>query len=139
MRRLFKFMVGIHATIYRLSGGRVGVTIGGMGMLILTTKGRRSGKSRAAPLGYMMDQDSYVVIASYGGSATNPSWYLNLIDQPRASVQVKGRKVAVTARTVTAEAREQLWSRLIAKAPLYQKFQDSTARQIPLVLLTPAT
>jgi deazaflavin-dependent oxidoreductase (nitroreductase family) len=87
----------------------------------------------------MMDQDSYVVIASYGGSATNPSWYLNLIDQPRASVQVKGRKVAVTARTVTAEAREQLWSRLIAKAPLYQKFQDSTARQIPLVLLTPAT
>jgi deazaflavin-dependent oxidoreductase (nitroreductase family) len=139
MRRLFKIVVIIHATIYRLSGGRLGVTIGGMGMLILTTTGRRSGKPRAVPLGYMMENDSYVVIASYGGSTTNPAWYLNLINEPRAFVQVKGHKVAVTAQKVEAADREQLWSRLIAKAPLYQKFQDRTKRQIPMVFLTPAT
>jgi deazaflavin-dependent oxidoreductase (nitroreductase family) len=139
MRRLFKFLVRVHSIIYRLSGGRVGVTIGGMGMLILTTKGRRSGKPRAVPLGYMMENDSYVVIASYGGSTTNPAWYLNLINEPRAFVQVKGHKVAVTAQKVEAADREQLWSRLIAKAPLYQKFQDRTKRQIPMVFLTPAT
>ena len=139
MRRLFKIVVIIHATIYRLSGGRLGVTIGGMGMLILTTTGRRSGKPRAVPLGYMMENDSYIVIASYGGSARNPAWYLNLLNEPRAFVQVKGHKVAVTAQRIDAEAREQLWSRLIAKRPLYQQFQDRTKRQIPMVLLTPAT
>ena len=139
MRRLFKIVVRVHSIIYRLSGGRVGVTIGGMGMLILTTKGRHSGKPRAVPLGYMMENDSYVVIASYGGSATNPAWYLNLINEPRAFVQVKGHKVAITSETVDAADREQLWSRLIAEAPLYQKFQDRTKRQIPMVFLTPAT
>ena len=138
MRRLFMMLVRIHSTIYRLSGGRVGITIGGMGMLILTTKGRRSGKPRAVPLGYITEKDSYVVIASYGGSARNPAWYLNLLNEPSALVQVKGRRVEVTAHKVDVEAREQLWSHLIARAPLYQKFQDRTQRKIPMVFLTPA-
>ena len=137
MRWLFRLAVSIHTAIYRLSGGRVGASIGGMRMLILTTRGRRSGKARSVPLGYILDRDNYVVIASYGGSARHPSWYLNLISEPRGFVQVKGRRIAVTAQVAEPYAREHLWDRLVEKAPLYQKYQDRTKRQIPMVLLTP--
>ena len=107
-------------------------------MLILTSTGRRSGKTHKVPLGYIMDGDSYVVIASYGGSTRNPEWYLNIVSEPRVSVQVKGDRITVTAQTVDTVARERLWTQLVAKAPLYQKFQDRTTRQIPMVLLTPS-
>ena len=139
MRRLFKIAVGIHTTIYCLTGGRVGVSIGGMHMLILTTTGRRSGKAHEVPLGYLIDGDSYVVIASYGGSTRNPDWYLNLVGEPRAFVQVKGHRIAVTAQIADTVDRERLWAQLVAKAPLYQKYQDRTTRQIPMVLLQPIT
>ncbi len=137
MRWLFKFGVSIHTAIYRLSGGRVGASIGGMRMLILTTRGRRSGKARSVPLGYILDGDAYVVIASYGGSPRHPSWHLNLLSEPRGFVQVKGRRIAVTAQVAEPSAREQLWNRLVEKAPLYQKYQGRTKRQIPMVVLTP--
>ena len=137
MGRLLKFAVGIHTTVYRLTGGRVGVSIGGMRMLILTTTGRRSDKAHKVPLGYLMDGDSYVVIASYGGSTRNPDWYLNIVREPRVFVQVSGHRISVTAQMADTEARERLWTQLVAKAPLYQKFQDRTTRQIPMLLLTP--
>ena len=136
-RRLFKFVVGIHTTIYRLTGGRVGVSIGGMRMLILTTIGRRSGKAHKVPLGYIMDGDSYVVIASYGGSPRNPDWYLNIECQRRVFVQVNGYRISGTAKIADTDARERLWTQLVAKAPLYQKYQDRTTSQIPMILLTP--
>ena len=139
MRRLFKFAIGIHTAVFRLTGGRVGVSIGGMRMLILTTTGRRSGKAHKVPLGYLIDGDSYVVIASYGGSTRNPDWYLNLVRESRAFVQVKAHRIAVTAQTTDTVDRERLWTQLVAKAPLYQKYQDRTTRQIPMVLLTPFT
>ena len=139
MRLLFKFAVGIHATIFRLTGGRVGASIGGMRILILTTTGRRSGKAHDVLLGYLIDGDSYVVIASYGGSARNPDWYLNLVSEPRAFVQVKRHRIAVTAHMAGRVDRERLWAQLVAKAPIYQKYQDRTTRQIPMVLLTPFT
>jgi len=106
-------------------------------MLILTTKGRRSGRVHRVPLGYLMEQDSYVVIASYRGSPKHPAWYLNLLNEPQAIVQVNRSRLAVVARIADAEARERLWTRLVTKTPLYQRFQDHTSRQIPMVYLTP--
>ena len=137
MQRLFKFAVYIHTTVFRLTGGRVGFSIGGMRMLILTTTGRRSGKAHKVPLGYIMDGDSYVVIASYGGSNRNPDWYLNIESDPSVFVQVRGRRISVTAQMADAVARDRLWTQLVAKAPVYQKYQDRTTRQIPMVRLTP--
>ena len=137
MRWLFKIGMRVHTAIFRLSGGRVSASLGGMGILLLTAKGRRSGKPRSVPLGYLIDNDSYLVIASYGGSANHPAWYLNLLNEPSATILVKGGRIAVTAHKVDTEAREQLWFRVVAKASIYQKYQDRTQRQIPLVLLTP--
>lgn len=116
----------------------MGTSIGGMRMLILTTKGRRSSKARAVALGYIEEGNSYVVIASYGGSVNHPDWYLNLRNTPLASAQVRGKKLAVRAQTVNAEDRAWLWPKLVAKVPLYQHYQDRTKREIPLVYLTPA-
>ena len=85
MRLLFKFGVSIHTAIYRLSGGRVGASIGGMRMLILTTRGRRSGKARSVPLGYILDGDAYVVIASYGGRYPRPKGH----DEPTSRASTR--------------------------------------------------
>ena len=108
-------------------------------MLILTTKGRRSGRVHRVPLGYIMERDAYVVIASYRGLASHPAWYLNLLNEPQATVQVNRRKFAVIASTADAEARERLWTRLVTRTPLYKRFQDRTNRRIPMVYLTPVT
>ena len=137
MRWFFKLVRTTHVAIYRLSGGRVGASLAGMPMLVLATKGRRSGRVHSVPLGYMMEQESYVVIASYRGSPRHPAWYLNLLKEPQATVQVNRRKIAVVARTADAEARERLWTCLVANTPLYKRFQERTKRQIPMVYLTP--
>ena len=117
----------------------MGASIAGMPMLVLTTKGRRSGRVHTVPLGYMMERDSYVVIASYRGSSRHPAWYLNLLNEPQAIVQVNRRKFAVIAEKADAEARERLWTCLVTNTPLYKRFQDRTNRQIPMVYLTPVT
>ena len=139
MRWFFKLGRTVHAAVYRLSGGRIGASIAGMPMLILATKGRRSGRVHSVPLGYMMERDSYVVIASYRGSPSHPAWYLNLLSEPQAIVQVNRRRIAVVARTADAEAKERLWTCLVTRTPLYKRFQERTTRQIPMVYLTPVT
>ena len=108
-------------------------------MLVLATKGRRSGRVHIVPLGYMMEQNSYVVIASYRGSPRNPAWYVNLLNDPQATVQVNKRKFTVVAKTAEDEDRDRLWTCLVASTPLYKRFQERTKRQIPMVYLTPVT
>ena len=88
MRWFFKLVRSTHATVFRLSGGRIGASIAGMPMLLLTTKGRQSGRAHTVPLGFLMEEDSFVVIASYRGSPRNPAWYLNLQSEPQVTVQV---------------------------------------------------
>ena len=73
MRWFFKLVRSIHATVFRLSGGRIGASIAGMPMLLLTTKGRQSGRAHTVPLGFLMEEDSFVVIASYRGLPRNPA------------------------------------------------------------------
>ncbi len=137
VRWFFKLVRTLHALVFGWSGGRVAASIAGMPMLVLTTKGRRTGRAHSIPLGYMTDQDSYVVIASYRGSPRNPEWYLNLLQETNAIVQVSNRKIAVVATTADTESRDRLWPLLIAKTPIYKRFQDRTSRQIPLIYLTP--
>ena len=137
MRWFFKLVRSTHATVFRLSGGRIGASIAGMPILLLTTKGRQSGRAHTVPLGFLMEEDSFVVIASYRGSPRNPAWYLNLQSEPQVTVQVGERNIAVVAKTADAEGRARLWNRLVAKTPIYKRFQDRTSRQIPVVYLMP--
>lgn len=134
-----------HLRAYRESGGSEGHDFdarpyGGTGIvpsLLLTTTGRLSGERREMPLFYGAAGDGFVVIGSKGGSATQPAWYLNLLAEPRAEVQVRERRIAVRARVAEGDERAALWARMVALYPMYEDYQARTPRRIPVVVLEP--
>jgi deazaflavin-dependent oxidoreductase (nitroreductase family) len=110
----------------------------GVPTLLLTTRGRRSGKLRRTPLIYGRDGDAYVVVASYGGSPQHPDWYLNLGDDPDVEIQVGDQVMRARAATAEGDDRERLWSRMTGIWPDYDQYQARTERVIPVVALEPA-
>jgi F420H(2)-dependent quinone reductase len=134
-----QWMTGMNIVAYRLSEGRVaGHVPSGAPICLLTTTGRRSGRPRTVPLLYVPDGDDYVVVASRGGMATHPAWYLNLRADPVATVQAGSRVERVTARDATGEERDRLWPTLTAAYVHFDAYQHRTPRLIPMVILTPA-
>jgi len=114
----------------RLPGGNV---------LVLHTTGRKSGKHRETPLTFTRDGDAWVVIASDGGAAKHPDWYMNLSVTPNAEVEVGGRRTPVVAETVEGPYRDRLWRRAARSFPGYEAYQSRTAREIPVVRLEPVS
>jgi F420H(2)-dependent quinone reductase len=110
-----------------------------MPVLLLTTKGRKSGKERTVPLGYLDAGDRYVVIGSKGGVAPeHPAWYLNLRADADVGVQIGSERRRMRARRASAEEEERLWPRVLAQGRGYEKYRQKTTREIPLVYLEPA-
>lgn len=136
-RCLIRGVSQMHRFWYRLSGGRLGSRLGRVDILLLTTTGRRTGRRWTTPLSYLRDGADLVVIASNGGSDRHPVWYLNLLAQPRATVELRERVLSVTARTAAAEERTRLWPRIVGMYAGYERYQRRTSRQIPVVLLRP--
>jgi len=137
MKYLLKVMIPVNIFLYKLTGGAVGGTVRGLPVLLLTTTGRKSGKSRTVPLGYLKDGATYVIIASYAGQPKNPAWFFNLQDHPEATIQVKRLEMRVNAETANPEKRGELWARLMQVAPGYANYQERTDREIPMVILHP--
>jgi F420H(2)-dependent quinone reductase len=128
----------LHERAYRATRGRIGGRLQGMPVLLLTTKGRRSGQPRTVPLTYFEDDgEALLVIGSRGGSPRHPDWYLNLEADPEAEIQIGREHRRVRARTASAEEAERLWPIVLEKAPVYGKYRARTSREIPLVLLAP--
>jgi deazaflavin-dependent oxidoreductase (nitroreductase family) len=136
-RSLIRTLGRTHLAFYRLSRGRLLDRLAGMPVLLLTTTGRRSGKARTAPLTFFRVGDDYVVVASNGGSDRPPAWSLNLLQSPRATVEVGHDRVTVQARTATAAERERLWPMITGTYKGYASYQLRTSRPIPVVILTP--
>ncbi|MEU4380274.1 nitroreductase family deazaflavin-dependent oxidoreductase [Micromonospora echinofusca] len=107
----------------------------GVFTLLLTTRGRRSGKLRRTALIYGRDGDAYLVVASQGGDPKHPAWYLNLHDEPLVEVQVGAERFTARARTATAEEKPRMWSTMAAIWPAYDEYQAKTDRDIPVVVL----
>ncbi len=108
-------------------------------MLLLTTRGSATGKPHTVPLLYLREDSTLVVIASWGGRPHHPDWYVNLTDEPRATVQVQTKRWAVRARTANESERELWWPRIVAAYPGYRNYQSRTDRIIPVVFLEPAS
>ena len=126
----------LHRIIYRLSGGRLGVRLTRTApTLLLTTIGRKTGRSRTVPLIYLADGERLIVVGSMGGAATHPAWWRNLRAQPEAWVEVAGRRWAVRAEEARGDERERLWGRLLAIFPGFAAYQRATNRSIPVVIL----
>jgi deazaflavin-dependent oxidoreductase (nitroreductase family) len=126
-----------HVRRYQETDGEVGYWWNGAPTLLLTTTGRRSGEARTTPLIFGRDGDDYLVVASVGGMPTHPAWYLNLIDDPSARIQVKGEHIDVVARTAEAEEKSRLWRIVNDVWPNYDAYQERTDRVIPVVVLSP--
>jgi len=134
---LLKAGVSVSVFLYRLTGGGMGGRMQSMPVLLLTTTGRKSGKKRTVPLGFLRDGSAYVIIASYGGQPRNPAWFLNLQSHAEATIQVKKRQMQVKAETANPEKRRELWARLMEVSPGYANYQKRTTREIAMVILHP--
>jgi F420H(2)-dependent quinone reductase len=138
MRRVVRVFSSLHRGLYRLSGGKIGGSTGKMPVLLLTTTGRKSGQPRTWPVGYIRDGDRLVISASAGGEPAHPIWYLNLTAHPRVLVQLGQATIPMDAVAATGAERAPLWSRLVGDFPVFADYQNRTAREIPLVILTKA-
>jgi deazaflavin-dependent oxidoreductase (nitroreductase family) len=127
--------VARHVRGYLDTDGRSGHKWHGARTLLLTTRGRRSGKLRRTALIYGRDGDRYLVVASNGGARDHPFWYLNLSAQPEVQVQVEAERFAARARTADADERPRLWRRMTEIWPEYDRYQKRTSREIPVVVL----
>ena len=127
--------VNRHIKSYVESGGAKGHRWNGVDTLLLTTRGRKTGKLRRSALIYGQDGDSYVIVASKGGSKDHPAWYLNLVAEPEVEVQVGAETFTARASTTEGARRERLWAEMADIWPDYEKYQRRTERQIPVVIL----
>lgn len=129
--------VADHIRDYLETDGVQGHLYQGWPTLLLTTRGRRSGRLRRTALIYGRDRDRYLLVASNGGAERHPAWYLNLTDTPTVSLQVGSDHLTATARTATAEEKPRLWRIVTAVFPQYARYQEESTRELPLVILEP--
>jgi deazaflavin-dependent oxidoreductase (nitroreductase family) len=132
-----------HRTIYRVTGGRRGLrpptASGAFGMLRLQTVGRRTGKARAAILGYVEDGPNLATLAMNGWGDPEPAWWLNLQARPDAVIELKGERREIHARAAVGEERERLWAALAAHSGYgtLDAFAARRSRETAVVVLEP--
>ena len=127
----------LHSFAFRATRGRFVRSYHGAPVLVLETRGRKSGKVRSVPLLYVEDGGDWVVMASSGGDDHHPAWYLNLEAEPRvAVVTADGRRNALAMATEGAE-REHLFEALKAVYPSYETYRERTTRELPVIRLRP--
>ena len=134
---LIKFFTTLHVSLFRLSGGRVGNRLGKQSALLLHTVGRNSAKDYYTTLSYYRDGDNYLVVASNWGKESDPDWYLNLIQQPKTTIQVGSKILNVEARPAEGEDYQRLWVLVTRKNEQYITYQNGMKRRIPIMILSP--
>lgn len=133
----FRLFGDEHVRKYEETGGEVGHAWNGTHVLILHAKGRKSGQIHKVPLIYGRDGDDYLIVASKGGAAKHPGWYLNLLAHPEVTIQVLGEQLQVRTHTATPAEKPRLWPIMTKEWPDYDRYQAKTERDIPLVVLSP--
>lgn len=124
------------AELLERSGGTEGTTLNGMPVILLTTKGNKTGKLRKTPLMRVEHKGEYAVVASLGGAPKHPVWYYNVKAEPLVELQDGTAKADYTAREVTGDEKAVWWERAVAAYPDYADYQKKTDREIPVFVLT---
>ena len=125
----------IHLRLYLWSSGRIGHTLRGLPVLILRTKGKKTGLPRTNALMCLPHGKDFTVIASNVGEDHDPAWWINLKAQGEASVQIGKEHYTIRAREVEGEEREKLWQAIAKINSDYEQYRTWTSRRIPVVLL----
>lgn len=131
-----RIMHVIDRPLLRLTRGRFGLSTR-FPTLLLTTTGAKSGAPRTVPLLYVECDGGWAVIGTRFGSTRHPGWYHNLRRHPEATVEIRSRRYACTAREATDAEREQIWPRAVSMYPGYETYRGRANRRIPIIILTP--
>ncbi|TCO48936.1 nitroreductase family deazaflavin-dependent oxidoreductase [Actinocrispum wychmicini] len=138
LSRISPYVLATDKVLLRLTKGRVTlVGIAGLPALILTVKGRRSGQPRDVPLLYVPDGKDILLVGSNWGGPGHPVWTVNLMANPDASVNIKGRTHDVHAHRLTGDERARIWPTLTRTWPAYDNYQSRTDRELRVFRLTP--
>lgn len=124
-----------HCAVYLGTRGLIGANLFGIKMLLLTTRGRKTGQRRTLPLAYVEYKGDLIVVASNGGSDKPPAWWLNLRSAATAEVQVNSESFEVSWTEAPKQERMAYWRRLQAAIPAYRIYRVRTEREIPILLL----
>ena len=129
--------VPVHRLLFHLSKGRLLGRLEGQGVLVLVTKGRRSGKARSSPLMYFQfdEPDDLIVVASNYGRNRHPAWYLNAAADPSVTVEIDGECFEAEAHMTQGEERATLFDKVATANPRFAGYRAGTDRQIPVVAL----
>jgi deazaflavin-dependent oxidoreductase (nitroreductase family) len=126
---------------YEASGGERANTLMDTGwpIIIITTRGNKSGKLRKIPVMRVEHDGEYALVASLGGAPQHPVWYYNLVADPTAvTIQDGPEPMDVVVREVTGEEKAEWWERAVAAYPPYAEYQAQTDRVIPVLVASPA-
>ena len=135
-RPLMSAMIGLSILAHRVLGDRMRVM--GRPLLLVETVGARSGEARSTLLGWFPDstEGSWLVVASFGGAARHPAWFLNMARNPdKVWVEIGKRKLQVQPESLSGADRAEAWQRIVSLAPGYAGYQQKTDREIPVVRL----
>ncbi len=118
--------------LYESSGGRDGTTLRGMPVVVVTSRGARSGKIRKTPLMRVEHEGSYALVASKGGAPEHPVWYHNLLADPHIELRDGASAWDMVVREVQGAEKATWWERAVAAYPDYASYQEKTDREIPV-------
>ncbi|MFJ5611653.1 nitroreductase family deazaflavin-dependent oxidoreductase [Streptomyces sp. NPDC093221] len=121
---------------FRASHGKVGGPFEGAPMVLLHTRGARTGIERVNPLMYMADGDRYLVFASKGGADTHPAWYLNLLAHPDIDIEIGDETIPVHAEELKGAERDEKYAEQASRFPGFADYQKKTSRVIPVIALS---
>ena len=124
---------------FRANGGNVSGGFKGAPLLLLHTRGAKTGAERVNPMMYRKVDGGYAVFASKAGAPTNPDWYYNLIAHPHVQAEIGTGTVPLTARVASDDEREPIWSAHKSEYPGFADYEAKTSRKIPVVILEPAS
>ena len=122
---------------FRANGGKVGGNFAGRTLLLLHTKGAKSGQERINPVAYTKDGERLVIIASKGGAPTNPAWYHNIVANPQVTIEVGTEQFQADATIPAEPERTRLYDQMVEVMPGFGEYRLKTTRQIPVIVLAP--
>ena len=134
---LIKWFMRINAFFLRITNGRLGGKLGTQTILLLETVGRKSGQPRQIPIAYFFHEGKYLVVESNWGKDRHADWYLNLLKNPRAILQVNGRTIHVEAHDAQGDEYAGLWRFATERHPPFLRYQKMTKRRIPIIVFQP--
>lgn len=137
MSKVTRAGANLHAALYRRSSSPKIRRIAGLPILLLTVKGRRSGKELTTPVCYLEVEGGYAVTGSAGGSDDEPQWFRNLRAAGEASVEVGEERKQVSVRVLAGAERDAVWHRFVTEGTTFEGYEKKTDRRIPVALLTP--